>query len=128
MLYSVHYWTHFRSVVANLRRRLHYHKLLLCLDPRPNVDDVARPKTLRCVYIKKSCLACQLLWLPTPTDLIWMTGVAYLTIFGHTCCSVVGHSQSRPRPAAARACIIMTRRGFVDFAFVYTLSRGPIAL
>ena len=95
MLYSVHYWTHFRSVVANLRRRLHYHKLLLCLDP--NVDDVARPKTLRCVYIKKSCLACQLLWLPTPTDLIWMTGVAYLTIFGHTCCSVVGHSQSRNR-------------------------------
>ena len=41
--------------------------------------------------------ACQLLWLPTPTDLIWMTGVAYLTIFGHTCCSVVGHSQSRRR-------------------------------
>ena len=45
--------------------------------------------------LKKSCRACQLLWLPTPTDLIWMTGVAYLTIFGHTCCSVVGHSQSR---------------------------------
>ena len=81
-------------VVVNLRRRLDaYIVILLCL--HPNADDVARPKTLRCVYIKKSCRACQLLWLPTPTDLIWMTGVAYLTIFGHTCCSVVGHSQSR---------------------------------
>ena len=25
------------------------------------------------------------------------TGVAYLTIFGHMCCGVVGHSQSRRR-------------------------------
>ena len=98
-------------VVVNLRRRLDaYIVILLCL--HPNADDVARPKTLRCVYIKKSCRACQLLWLPTPTDLIWMTGVAYLTIFGHTCCSVVGHSQSRlPVTFTGNAAMAKSGRG-----------------